>query len=105
MQQETGLQFAYIMRNDRSMLELIDCDYAFLNQPLAELYQIEGVEGNEMRLVELPEDSPRGGVLTQGTLLTITSNPDRTSPVKRGCSSWTTSSVRLRLRRRPTSPC
>jgi hypothetical protein len=42
------------------------------------------VTGNEMRLVKLPADSPRGGVLTQGTLLTITSNPDRTSPVKRG---------------------
>jgi hypothetical protein len=84
MQQETDMQFAYIMRTDRSLLELIDSDYTFLNQQLAELYQISGVQGSEMRLVELPADSPRGGVLTQGTLLTITSNPDRTSPVKRG---------------------
>jgi mono/diheme cytochrome c family protein len=84
MRQETELQFAYIMREDRSLLELIDADYAFLNERLAEHYKIEGVEGDAMRLVELPEDSPRGGILTQGTLLTITSNPDRTSPVKRG---------------------
>ena len=84
MQQETELQFAHIMRNDRSLLELLDANYAFLNQRLAQHYNIQGVTGNEMRLVELEPDSPRGGVLTQGTLLTITSNPDRTSPVKRG---------------------
>ena len=47
-------------------------------------YGIEGVDGDEMRRVELPEDSPRGGLLTQGTLLVVTSNPTRTSPVKRG---------------------
>lgn len=84
MQRETEMQFAYILREDRSLLELLDCDYAFLNERLAEHYGIEGVEGSEMRLVNLPPESPRGGVLTQGTLLTITSNPDRTSPVKRG---------------------
>jgi hypothetical protein len=84
MQQETELQFAHIIRNDRSLLELLDANYAFLNQRLAQHYGIQGVTGNEMRLVELPADSPRGGILTQGTLLTITSNPDRTSPVKRG---------------------
>jgi hypothetical protein len=84
MQQETQLQFAYIMRENRSLLELLDCDYAFLNQQLAEHYKISGVEGQEMRLVKLTPDSPRGGILTQGSLLTITSNPDRTSPVKRG---------------------
>jgi hypothetical protein len=84
MQQETEMQFAYIVRNDRSLLELLDCDYTFLNQQLAKHYKIDGVEGSEMRLVKLPPDSPRGGILTQGTLLVITSNPDRTSPVKRG---------------------
>jgi len=84
MRQETELQFAYLMRDNRSLLELLDCDYAFLNQRLAEHYKIEGVEGREMRLVKLPPDSPRGGLLTQGSFLTITSNPDRTSPVKRG---------------------
>src|SRR5208282_1016326 len=45
---------------------------------------IEGVQGDQMRRVDLPPGSPRGGVLTQGTVLTVTSNPDRTSPVKRG---------------------
>ncbi|MCA9187570.1 MAG: DUF1592 domain-containing protein [Pirellulaceae bacterium] len=84
MQQETEMHFAYILREDRSLLELLDCEYAFLNQRLAEHYKIDGVEGSQMRRVELPADSPRGGILTQGTLLTITSNPDRTSPVKRG---------------------
>ncbi|KAA5545870.1 DUF1592 domain-containing protein [Roseiconus nitratireducens] len=84
MQQETELCFGYIMEQDRSVLELIDADYTFLNEDLAEHYGIEGVSGDEMRRVELPEDSPRGGVLTQGTLLTVTSNPNRTSPVKRG---------------------
>jgi hypothetical protein len=84
MQQETEMQFAYIMRENRSLLELLDADYAFLNERLAAHYNIPGVSGNRMQRVELPPDSPRGGVLTQGTLLTITSNPDRTSPVKRG---------------------
>ena len=84
MQQETELCFGYIMENDRSVLELIDADYTFLNEDLAKHYGIEGVSGDRMRRVELPDDSPRGGVLTQGTLLTVTSNPNRTSPVKRG---------------------
>lgn len=84
MQQETELCFGYIMENDRSVLELIDADYTFLNEDLAEHYGIEGVSGDRMRKVDLPEGSPRGGVLTQGTLLTVTSNPNRTSPVKRG---------------------
>src|SRR5262249_13496433 len=51
---------------------------------LAKYYGIEGVTGKEMRQVTLPADSPRGGILTQATFLIITSNPDRTSPVKRG---------------------
>jgi hypothetical protein len=72
------------VREDRSLLELIDSDYTFLNGRLAEHYGIEGVRGREMRRVELPDDSPRGGLLTQGTLLVVTSNPTRTSPVKRG---------------------
>lgn len=84
MQQETELCFGYIMEHDRSLLELIDADYTFLNESLAKHYGIEGVSGSQMRRVELPDGSPRGGVLTQGTLLTVTSNPNRTSPVKRG---------------------
>ena len=84
MRQETEMFFAYVLRQNRSLLELIDSDYTFLNEKLAEHYGIAGVTGAEMRKVDLPPDSPRGGVLTQGTILAITSNPDRTSPVKRG---------------------
>jgi mono/diheme cytochrome c family protein len=84
MRRETEMLFEHVLRNDRSLLELIDSDYTFLNEKLARQYGIDGVKGDEMRLVKLPPDSPRGGVLTQGTVLTITSNPDRTSPVKRG---------------------
>jgi hypothetical protein len=84
MSRETDKYFEYVMREDRSVLELIDSNYTFLNELLAEHYEIDGVEGAKMRRVELPEDSPRGGVLTQATLLVVTSNPTRTSPVKRG---------------------
>lgn len=84
MRDETEMHFAHLVQEDRSLLELIECDYAFLNERLAKHYGIEGVTGGEMRLVRLPPDSPRGGLLTQGTVLAVTSNPDRTSPVKRG---------------------
>jgi hypothetical protein len=84
MRSETEMLFEHIVREDRSLLELLDSDYTFLNERLATLYGIEGVDGDEMRKVDLPADSPRGGVLTQGTVLAVTSNPDRTSPVKRG---------------------
>ena len=84
MRQETELSFDHILREDRSFLELLNSDYTFLNEELAKHYGIEGVTGANMRKVALPSDSPRGGVLTQGTVLTVTSNPTRTSPVKRG---------------------
>ncbi len=84
MQDETEMTFAYVLKEDRSMLELIDANYTFLNEELAKHYGIPGVTGKEMRLVQLAPDSPRGGVLTQGTVLAVTSNPTRTSPVKRG---------------------
>jgi hypothetical protein len=84
MRQETEKVFEYIVREDRSLLELIDSDYTFLNERLAEHYAITGVSGDEMQKVALPPDSPRGGILTQGTILATTSNPTRTSPVKRG---------------------
>jgi hypothetical protein len=84
MRMETEKVFDYVVRNDRSVLELIDSDYTFLNERLARHYGITNVVGEEMRLVTLPPDSPRGGILAQGTVLTVTSNPTRTSPVKRG---------------------
>ncbi len=84
MRQETELYLAHILRDNRPILELLDSNYTFLNEKLADFYGVPGVEGNKMRRITLPPDSPRGGVLTMGTLLTVTSNPTRTSPVKRG---------------------
>ena len=84
MRRETEGVFDYVLREDRSLLELLDSDYTFLNQRLAAHYGITNVFGDEMRRVTLPPDSPRGGILTEGTVLVVTSNPTRTSPVKRG---------------------
>jgi hypothetical protein len=84
LRQETERSFAHVARNNRSVLELVDSGYTFANEKLARYYGIEGVTGNEMRLVALPPGSPRGGVLTQASVLIVTSNPTRTSPVKRG---------------------
>ncbi len=86
MRQETEMMFEHIIKNDRNVLEIIDSDYTFLNETLATYYQIEDVNGvnGRMQLTKLPDNSIRGGVLTQGTILAVTSNPDRTSPVKRG---------------------
>ncbi len=84
MQRETELCFEAILKDDRSILELLDADYTFLNERLAKHYGVEGIKGNHFRKVDLPADSPRGGILTQASVLTVTSNPGRTSPVKRG---------------------
>ena len=84
MRREAEMLFRHLLREDRSALELLEADYTFLNEPLAQHYGIPGVQGREMRLVKLPADSPRGGVLTMGSTLAVTSNPTRTSPVKRG---------------------
>lgn len=84
MRMETELVFDYVLREDRSLLELIESDYTFLNERLANHYGLTNVLGQEMRRVQLPAGSPRGGILTQGTVLGVTSNPTRTSPVKRG---------------------
>jgi hypothetical protein len=84
MKQEVGEYFGHIVRDDRSVLELVNSDYTFLNEQLAAVYGISNVTGPEMRLVKLPPGHERGGVLTMGGVLTVTSNPTRTSPVKRG---------------------
>ncbi len=76
--------FEYIVKENRSLLELLDCNYTFLNERLAQHYGISGIRGEEMRKYEFPEESPRGGVLTHASMLLVTSNPTRTSPVKRG---------------------
>lgn len=84
MRKEAEMLFSHLLRTDGSVLSLIENDSTFLNGELADYYGVPGVEGGDMRLVKLPEDSPRGGVLTMGTVLAVTSNPTRTSPVKRG---------------------
>jgi len=84
MKAETDLFFEYVARQDRDLIELLTANYTFLNEPLAKFYGIPGVTGEEMRKVMLPPESHRGGVLTQGSILVATSNPNRTSPVKRG---------------------
>jgi len=81
---EEAVQFFHdLIANDRSLLELIDSKYTFLNERLARHYGVPGVEGVEMRRVELP-DRNRGGVLGMGAVQVVTSFPTRTSPVLRG---------------------
>lgn len=84
MAAEATLFLGDVLRSGRSVLEFIDSRGTFLNARLAEFYGVPGVEGEELRRVELPEGSARGGVLTMGAVLTLTSNTTRTSPVKRG---------------------
>ena len=80
---EAELFFGRMVREDRSLLEIVDSEYSYLNEELARHYGIKGVVGPEMRLVEF--DGPeRGGVLGLGAVLTATSLPTRTSPVVRG---------------------
>ena len=84
MKDETTMYFARIVKEDRSLLDVIASDYTYLNEGLADYYGIPGVKGKEMQLVKLPEDSPRGGVMTHGSVLIVTSGANRTSAVKRG---------------------
>jgi hypothetical protein len=80
--QETQTFLGDLIQNDGSVLELLTADYSFINERLAKHYGIEGVTGDEFVKVSLPAN--RRGILTQASILTITSNPTRTSPVKRG---------------------
>ena len=81
---ETALFFGSIIRENRSVLDLLDADYTFLNERLAKHYGIPGVYGERFRRVSLPPDSVRRGLLGQGSILTDTSRANRTSPVIRG---------------------
>jgi hypothetical protein len=83
MKAETFRFFEYVMREDRSILDFIDGDYTFVDERLADHYDIDGVEGDDLQKVSL-EGTSRAGVLTQSSILALTSNPTRTSPVKRG---------------------
>lgn len=80
---ETKMFFMEIIKEDRPITDFIDGQYTFLNARLARHYGMGGITGDSFRRVSL-EGSPRGGVLTHGSILTVTSNPTRTSPVKRG---------------------
>jgi mono/diheme cytochrome c family protein len=81
---ETELFFDHVVREDRSVLELLTADYTFLNGRLAGHYDIPNVQGAHFRRVTFPPDSPRGGLLGHGSILTLTSHAIRTSPVLRG---------------------
>jgi len=83
MKRETLLFFEHIMRQDSSVLDFLDARYTFLNERLSKHYGIPEITGPEFRPVSLAGHN-RAGLLTQGSILTMTSNPDRTSPVKRG---------------------
>src|SRR5579859_773212 len=83
MRQETRLFFETVIHEDRSILDFIDGKFTFLNERLAKHYGIPGVTGPEFRRVELTGDQ-RSGVLTQASILTVSSYPTRTSPVIRG---------------------
>jgi hypothetical protein len=84
LREEPEMLFGEIMGNDESVAELLATHHTYLNEKLAALYKIDGVTGTDMRRVDLPKNSPRGGLLTMGAVLIVTSNPTRTSPVKRG---------------------
>ncbi len=81
---ESELLFTSILREQRSVLTLLDADYTYVNERLAQHYGMPAVRGSYMRQVSLPADSPRRGLLGQGSILTATSNPNGTSPVNRG---------------------
>ncbi len=82
--QETELFFDSIVQEDRSVLDLLKANYTYLNERLAKHYGIPNIYGNRFRRVELADNSQRGGLLRQGSILTVTSYATRTSPVIRG---------------------
>ena len=84
MPRETQMFFEEILRNDLSLIDFTHSDWTYLNQRLAQHYGIKGVDGGELRKVKLPADSHRGGVLTQASILKVTADGTRTSPVLRG---------------------
>jgi len=82
--QEAEKYFEYVLREDRSVDEFLASDYTFLNETLASAYKISDVKGADLRKVVLPPGDAHGGILTMAGVLMVTSNPTRTSPVKRG---------------------
>ena len=84
MKEETRLFFKHILKQNRPIAEFLQSDYTFLNRYLADLYGIKNIEGDHFRKVQLPPNSHRGGLLSQASVLTTTSNGVETSPVVRG---------------------
>ena len=83
MRRETELLYAHVLKNNLNIKELISADYSFINDRLAAHYQIDNINGAHFRLVSL-NNVQRRGLLGHGSILTVTSDPNRTSPVKRG---------------------
>ncbi|MGB6943866.1 MAG: DUF1592 domain-containing protein [Bryobacteraceae bacterium] len=81
---ETELFFGSIIQGDRSVIDLLNADYTFVNERLAKHYGVPNVYGSQFRRISWPQDSPRRGLLGQGSILTVTSIATRTSPVQRG---------------------
>jgi hypothetical protein len=81
---ETELLFQSVLKENRSVLDLLRADYTFVNQRLAKHYGIPNVYGSHFRRVELGKNHVRGGLLGQGSIMTVTSYANRTSPVRRG---------------------
>ena len=79
MRKETEHFVERVFMEDRSIMEFLDADYTFLNERLARHYGIDGVSGDEFRLVKLDLSHHRGGLIGQGSILTLTSTPTRTS--------------------------
>ena len=84
LRRETELFFASIVRENRSVLDLLRADYTYLNERVARHYGIPNIKGSHFRRVTLPADSGRRGLLGHGSILAATSLPNRTSPVVRG---------------------
>jgi Protein of unknown function (DUF1592)/Protein of unknown function (DUF1588)/Protein of unknown function (DUF1585)/Protein of unknown function (DUF1595) len=82
-QRETEMLFESVLREDRSVLDLLDANYTFVNERLAKHYRIANIYGPDFRRVPVPNDARRG-LLGQGSILLVTSNANRTSPVQRG---------------------
>lgn len=83
MKKESQLFFEHILKENRDVMEFLSADYTFVDAKLARFYGIPGVKGDKYQKVSL-QGTPRGGILTHGSILTLTSNPTRTSAVKRG---------------------
>lgn len=98
MTAETQLFFAELLKRNHSVTNLVSSNFAVVNERLAKLYDIEGVNGVNLRPVKLPPDSVRGGLLTQASVLKVTSNGTTTSPVTRG--AW----IMGRLLGKPAPP-